>query len=71
MSAIGICFTLLAVAFAILSVSRRLRLKPVETGYASQRMCPECGLITPRSKPACLECGKTFVGTAVARRDRE
>src|SRR5579864_5999155 len=28
-------------------------------GFASQRMCPFCGLITPRSKPACLECGKS------------
>lgn len=26
----------------------------------SQRMCPFCGLITPRSKRFCLECGKSF-----------
>jgi hypothetical protein len=31
-------------------------------GYASQRMCPFCGLITPRSKPSCVECGKSFRG---------
>ena len=33
-------------------------------GYAAQRMCPACGLITPRSKTACLECGKVFLGPA-------
>ena len=26
----------------------------------SQRMCPFCGLITPRHKAACLECGKSL-----------
>ena len=26
--------------------------------FASQRMCPFCGLITSRSKTCCLECGK-------------
>jgi hypothetical protein len=26
--------------------------------YGSQRMCPFCGLITPRSKRLCMECGK-------------
>lgn len=25
-----------------------------------QRMCPFCGLITPRRKTACLECGKSL-----------
>ena len=29
-------------------------------GSSIQRMCPFCGLITPRSKPFCLECGKSF-----------
>jgi len=24
------------------------------------RMCPSCGRITPRSKSACLECGKVL-----------
>jgi hypothetical protein len=28
--------------------------------FASQRMCPFCGLITPRSNTCCLECGKSF-----------
>jgi hypothetical protein len=26
----------------------------------SQRMCPFCGLITPRHKACCLECGKSL-----------
>jgi hypothetical protein len=26
----------------------------------AQRMCPFCGLITPRHKAVCLECGKAF-----------
>jgi hypothetical protein len=26
----------------------------------SQRMCPFCGLITPRNKTCCLECGKSL-----------
>jgi hypothetical protein len=25
-----------------------------------QRMCPFCGLITPRYKRCCLECGKSL-----------
>jgi hypothetical protein len=29
-------------------------------GFASQRMCPFCGLITSRSKTSCLECGKSL-----------
>ena len=26
----------------------------------TQRMCPFCGLITPRAKRKCLECGKVL-----------
>lgn len=26
----------------------------------SQRMCPFCGLITPRNRASCLECGKSL-----------
>ena len=29
-------------------------------GFASQRMCPFCGRITPRAQTSCLECGKTL-----------
>jgi len=35
-------------------------LTPPVRGYASQRMCPFCGLITPRSQSSCLECGKSL-----------
>ena len=42
-------------------VSKRFAsLKPPARGYASQRMCPFCGLITPRAKTSCLECGKSL-----------
>jgi hypothetical protein len=39
---------------------------PPVRGYASQRMCPFCGLITSRTKTSCLECGKSLapVGSA-------
>ena len=33
-------------------------LKPRNEFVGSQRMCPFCGLITPRSRRLCLECGK-------------
>jgi hypothetical protein len=33
---------------------------PTAPGFASQRMCPFCGLITSRSKNSCLECGKSL-----------
>jgi hypothetical protein len=33
---------------------------PAAPGFASQRMCPFCGLITSRSKTSCLECGKSL-----------
>jgi hypothetical protein len=35
-------------------------LTPQSRGFASQRMCPFCGLITPRSKQLCLECGRSL-----------
>jgi hypothetical protein len=35
-------------------------LNPPVRVYAAQRMCPFCGLITPRSKSSCLECGKSL-----------
>ena len=36
---------------------------------ASPRMCPFCGLITPRSNPFCLECGKALRGVQLAQKD--
>jgi hypothetical protein len=28
--------------------------------FGSQRVCPFCNLITPRSEGFCLECGRSF-----------
>jgi predicted amidophosphoribosyltransferase len=33
-------------------------LRPQAQEVRSQRMCPFCGLITPRAERLCLECGK-------------
>jgi hypothetical protein len=33
-------------------------LKPHTEEVRTQRMCPFCGLITPRDGRVCLECGK-------------
>ncbi len=33
---------------------------PPPRTFALQRMCPFCGLITPRAKTCCLECGKSL-----------
>jgi hypothetical protein len=35
---------------------------PPRQERGTQRMCPFCGRITPRSKRSCLECGKSFRG---------
>lgn len=32
--------------------------RPEAGQFQSQRMCPFCGLITPRAKRVCMECGK-------------
>ena len=37
-----------------------LGMKTSDDEFAPQRMCPFCGLITPRSKRYCLECGKSL-----------
>jgi predicted amidophosphoribosyltransferase len=34
--------------------------RPQAQQFQSQRMCPFCGLITPRAKRFCLECGKSL-----------
>ncbi len=70
MNTIGISVSLLAVVFAVGLFYRLLLMKPQMAGYESQRMCPACGLITPRSKAACLECGKPFLSAGVGRQDR-
>jgi hypothetical protein len=68
MSTIGIGVTLLAIVLVALFVYRRMHLRPQMAGYASQRMCPACGLITPRSGAKCLECGKTLREPGTAER---
>lgn len=42
------------------SLRKFLRVEPHDGDFASQRMCPSCGLITPRHETRCLECGRTF-----------
>jgi hypothetical protein len=70
MNAIGICAGALLVVLAVVVAYRMRRMKPEMAGYASQRMCPACGLITPRALAACLECGKALVSAPVARQGR-
>jgi hypothetical protein len=41
--------------------------KPRSQEVRSQRMCPFCGLITPRAKRVCLECGKSLSAVSVER----
>lgn len=36
------------------------KLRPRAPEVRLQRMCPFCGLITPRAKRVCLECGKSL-----------
>jgi len=66
MNAIGIIVGALAVMFVAVMVYRTRRLRPQMAGYGSQRMCPACGLITPRAKAVCLECGK-MIGSPPGR----
>jgi hypothetical protein len=36
------------------------RLRPNPKEFAVNRMCPFCGLITPRARESCLECHRAF-----------
>jgi len=47
-------------AFLAASLRKFLKMEPHDGDFASQRMCPSCGLITPRHEARCLECGKSF-----------
>jgi hypothetical protein len=47
-------------AFLAASLRKFLRMEPHDGDFASQRMCPFCGLITPRHETCCLECGKAL-----------
>ncbi len=42
------------------SLRKLLGVTPRDGDFASQRMCPFCGLITPRHRTCCLECGKSL-----------
>jgi hypothetical protein len=68
MNAVVVGAGLLVVVVALVLAYRVRRTKPQTAGYASQRMCPACGLITPRAKAACLECGKVLVSVGGAGR---
>jgi hypothetical protein len=37
---------------------------PAARNTGTQRMCPSCGLITPRAQAFCLECGKSLRDSA-------
>jgi predicted amidophosphoribosyltransferase len=56
---------------SIVDLFRNLRstLAPKAQQFGSQRMCPFCGLITPRAKRLCLECGKPLRAIQVERKD--
>ena len=41
--------------------------KPRREEVRLQRICPFCGLITPRAKRFCLECGKSLSAVSVER----
>jgi hypothetical protein len=51
------------------SVRKFFASKTRRGNVASPRMCPFCGLITSRSKPFCLECGKALRGVQLGRKD--
>ena len=45
-------------AFMGASMRKMFGMEPHNGDFASQRMCPFCGLITSRYEMCCLECGK-------------
>jgi len=47
----------------------RAVLTPQAEEIQTQRVCPFCGLITPRSKRLCLECGKSLRAIQLERKD--
>jgi hypothetical protein len=47
-------------AFIAASLRKMLGMEAHDGDFASQRMCPFCGLITPRFEICCLECGKAL-----------
>jgi hypothetical protein len=47
-------------ALTAASLRKLLGMEPHDGDFSSQRVCPFCGLITPRYETCCLECGKSF-----------
>jgi len=47
-------------AFLAAYFRKSVGMDPHDGDFASQRMCPFCGLITPRHETSCLECGHTL-----------
>ncbi len=47
-------------AFIAASLRKMLGMEAHGGDFTSQRMCPFCGLITPRYETCCLECGKAL-----------
>jgi hypothetical protein len=47
-------------AFLTASLRKFLKMEAHDGDFASQRMCPFCGLITPRHETCCLECGRSL-----------
>jgi len=47
-------------AFISASLRKILGMEAHDGDFASQRVCPFCGLITPRYETCCLECGKVL-----------
>lgn len=47
-------------AFLSAEYRKLLGLERHDGDFASQRICPFCGLITPRYETCCLECGKAL-----------
>jgi hypothetical protein len=49
-----------SLGFLLALAKKLVGMKPRENEFSPQRVCPFCGLITPRGKVYCLECGKSF-----------
>jgi hypothetical protein len=45
-------------AFLSAELRKLLGMERHDGDFASQRICPFCGLITPRFETCCLECGR-------------
>jgi hypothetical protein len=55
-------------AFIAASLRKMLGMQAHDGDFASQRVCPFCGLITSRYNTCCLECGKALKPSLKRRR---